>query len=258
MMSTTPTAEELSTRFAGKSLYDVLHYALHAFGDGLRIASSMGVEDMVVLHEADRAGKSLGRRPQVFLLDTGRLHQETYDLVDRVRQRYDVQLNIYAPQTDALERLLREKGPNSFYASIEDRKACCGIRKVEPLGRALADAEAWVTGLRRDQASTRADVHIFEPDDGHRSRKGAPLLKVNPLAAWTSEDVWQFVKENDIPTHELHARGYPSIGCAPCTRAVQPGEDPRAGRWWWEDAAQKECGLHSPKHLAALAARKGT
>ncbi len=210
----------------------------------------------MLIHEASRAGKALGKRPRVFLLDTGRLHQETYDLVARVRDRYDLVCDVLTPQTAALQELLRIKGPNSFYSSVENRKECCGIRKVEPLGRALSEASAWVTGLRRNQAATRAEVRTFEADTAHLTKDGVPLLKINPLAAWTSERVREFVEQNDVPIHALHAQGFPSIGCAPCTRATQIGEDERAGRWWWEHEAQKECGLHSPKHLAVLAARK--
>lgn len=247
--------EELTLRFEGKEPYDVLHFALSTFGDCLRIAASMGMEDMVLIHEAARAGRALGMSPRVFLLDTGRLHQETYELVDRMRERYDVAFDVFAPETVSVERLLRQKGPNSFYRSVENRKECCGIRKVEPLGRALAGASAWVTGLRREQSIARADVNSFESDADHRTDSGAPLLKINPLSAWTSSDLRAFVEANDVPVHALHAQGYPSIGCAPCTRATRPGEDERAGRWWWEEEAQKECGLHSPKHLAALRTR---
>lgn len=247
---------ELARRFHDKTPFEILSFALTEFGERLRLAASMGVEDMVVLHEAARAGSAVGVRPRVFLLDTGRLHQETYDLVDEVRKRYAVDVDLYAPQTEAVEDLVRRKGPNSFYASVADRKECCGIRKVEPLQRALANAEAWVTGLRRSQTVSRSEVELFELDDRHRNSKGTPLIKINPLTHWTTERVWDFAKENGVPTHALHARGFPSIGCAPCTRAVGPGEDERAGRWWWENDAQKECGLHSPKHLAALANKR--
>jgi phosphoadenosine phosphosulfate reductase len=225
--------------FADASPYQVLRYGLKEFGAGLRIACSLGVEDMVVLHEASRAAHDLGVSPRVFLLDTGRLHQETYDLMDRARDRYGIQLEVYAPETKLIENLVRTKGANSFYQSVDDRRECCNIRKLGPLKRALAGASAWVTGLRRDQGPTRAEVGIVETDHANGG-----LIKLNPLAHWSTERVWAFVREHRIPTHALHAQGYPSIGCAPCTRAIAPGEDPRAGRWWWEDPNHKECGLH--------------
>ncbi len=229
----------LEKELAGAGPYDALRYALNAYGGGLRIACSLGVEDMVVLHESVRAGHDLGVTPRVFLLDTGRLPQETYDLLDRARDRYGLAIEAYAPDTAAVEQLVRAKGANSFYASIDDRLECCAIRKLGPLKRALAGARAWVTGLRREQAESRADIRAVELDEANGG-----LLKLNPLADWTSERVWAFVREHDVPTHALHARSYPSVGCAPCTRAVEAGEDSRAGRWWWEETTHKECGLH--------------
>lgn len=221
------------------SPYDVLKSALLTFGDGLRIACSFGVEDMLLVHEAARAGRDLDVTPRIFLLDTGRLHQETYDLLDRARDKYGIPFEVYAPDTVTVEELVRRDGPNSFYRSVDDRKACCDVRKVRPLRRALAGARAWVTGMRRAQATTRATLEVAERDAGNGG-----LLKLSPLAAWEEPEVWAFVKEHRVPVHALHAKGYPSIGCAPCTRAVQPGEDVRAGRWWWESPDHKECGLH--------------
>jgi phosphoadenosine phosphosulfate reductase len=197
---------------------------------------------MVVLHEASRAARDLSVKARVFLLDTGRLHQETYDLVDRARERYGVEFEIYAPDTVRVESLVRRKGANSFYRSVSDRRECCEIRKLEPLARALDGAAAWVTGLRREQGPTRTDVRVLERDLAHGG-----ITKWNPLAHWSTDRVWEFAREHDVPTHALHAQGFPSIGCAPCTRAVQEGEDPRAGRWWWEDPDHKECGLHLRK-----------
>jgi phosphoadenosine phosphosulfate reductase len=231
------SASAVATAFESDSPYDVLREALDQFGDELRIACSFGVEDMIVLHEAARAGRDLARVPRVFLLDTGRLHQETFDLVDHVRSRYDVSVDVFAPDAREVEALVRLKGPNSFYRSQADRQECCRIRKLGPLGRALEGARAWATGLRREQSPTRADVARREVDE-----RG--LVKLNPLAAWTEVQVWQFVRDNDVPTHALHRAGYTSIGCAPCTRAIAPGEDVRAGRWWWESPEHKECGLH--------------
>lgn len=221
------------------SPFELLRRALAHFGGDLRIACSLGVEDMLIVHEASRAGASIGVTPRVFLLDTGRLHQETYDQLDRVRDRYRLDVEIYAPDTVAVQDLLRKKGPNSFYESVDDRKECCGVRKVEPLRRALDGARAWVTGLRRDQSPTRAEIGLVERDAGNGG-----VWKLSPLARWSEREVWSFVEANGVPTHPLHARGFPSIGCAPCTRAIAPGEDVRAGRWWWEDPNHKECGLH--------------
>jgi phosphoadenosine phosphosulfate reductase len=232
-------SEETFAGLDDVSPYDTLRLALESFGDDLRVACSFGVEDMVVLHEVVRAGRDLGVTPRVFLLDTGRLHQETYDLLDRARSKYALPIEVYAPDTIAVERLVREKGPNSFYGSVDARRECCGVRKLGPLARALSGARAWVTGLRREQAPSRAEVRPAERDTSNGG-----ILKINPLAYWTSERVWAFAREHGVPTHALHARDYPSIGCAPCTRAVAPGEDPRAGRWWWESEGHKECGLH--------------
>ena len=233
----------LAARFANASPFEVLSFALATYGDSLRIACSFGVEDMVVLHEAARAGKAVGVAPRVFLLDTGRLHQETYDLLDRAITRYGkdgVVIEAYFPDTVRVEELLRRQGPNGFYGSVDARKECCAVRKLGPLSRALTGSRAWVTGLRREQSPTRAGVEVVEVDTQAPER-----LKLNPLAAWSEAEVWAFAKTHDVPTHVLHAQGYPSIGCAPCTRAVLPGEDVRAGRWWWESPEHKECGLHA-------------
>ena len=174
----------------------------------------------------------------IFTLDTGRLPEETLSLIERTRERYGVTIDVYAPDTRALEAFVGENGVNAFYRSVELRKSCCAIRKTEPLKRALAGKGAWITGLRRTQSASRQEVAVEEFDPVH----GLP--KFNPLADWTSEEVWQYLRAYDVPYNPLHDRGYPSIGCAPCTRAVQPGEDPRAGRWWWEASEHKECGLH--------------
>lgn len=237
--------EGLRGELAGKAPYDVLRSALTIYGDDLRIASSFGAEDMIVLHEAARAAKDLGVVPRVFLLDTGRLHQETYDLVERARNRYKLPIEVYAPDTVAVEELVRTRGPNSFYTSVDERKHCCQVRKLGPLSRALSGARAWVTGLRRAQSPTRADVQVVGRDDTQGG-----ILKLNPLAAFEDADVWSFIDANRVPVHALHAQGFPSIGCAPCTRAIAPGEDIRAGRWWWESPEHKECGLHPRRRSA--------
>jgi phosphoadenosine phosphosulfate reductase len=197
-------------------------------------ASSFGVEDMVLLDLIARHALPIG----VFTLDTGRLPEETLNLIDRARERYERPVDVYYPDAQALERYVRANGVNAFYDSVALRQACCGIRKTEPLRRALADKGAWITGLRREQAVTRADLPLEEFDTMH----GLP--KFNPLADWSEEDVWAYVRERDVPYNLLHDQGYRSIGCAPCTRAVEPGDDVRAGRWWWENPEHKECGLH--------------
>jgi phosphoadenosine phosphosulfate reductase len=198
------------------------------------LASGFGAEGMVLIDVVSRLGLPI----RVFTLDTGRLPQETYELMARVRDRYGIAVETYFPETESVERFVREHGPNAFYESRENRRRCCAIRKTEPLQRALAGASAWVTGLRRGQGVTRRDVEIEEFDDVHG------LLKFNPLAQWSDDDVWTYLRSRSVPWNALHDRGYPSIGCAPCTRAVETGEDARAGRWWWEQPQHRECGLH--------------
>ncbi len=213
----------------------VLAWAERRFGTRAAIASSFGVEDMVLIDLARQHAPSL----RLFTLDTGRLPQETYEVMDVVRRRYGVEIETFFPERERLEELESTKGYFSFKQSIEERKACCGIRKLEPLRRALAGREAWVTGLRREQSITRTEVEVVERDDGQGG-----ILKLNPLARWSSREVWEYVKERGVPYNALHDRGYPSIGCAPCTRAVKPYESERAGRWWWESPDSRECGLH--------------
>ncbi len=197
-------------------------------------ATSLGVEDMVLLDLI--AGNSL--KIEAFTLDTGRLAQETHELIARAEERYRRRIRVYFPQTEAVEQYVRINGINGFYLSKPQRQDCCGIRKLEPLRRALAGKAAWVTGLRREQSEARADVARREDD------RSFGLVKFNPLIEWTEQEVWDYVRAHDVPTSRLHDQGYPSIGCAPCTRAVQPGEPARAGRWWWEADSAKECGLH--------------
>jgi phosphoadenosine phosphosulfate reductase len=198
-------------------------------------ATSFGAEDMVLLDLIARQFSSI----HVFTLDTGRLPKETLALMEVSLVRYAKPIHVFKPQSADVENYVDTLGANAFYESIENRKACCHIRKVEPLGRALADKRAWLTGLRREQAASRANLAHQEHDATHG------LVKFNPLLDWTNEDVWAYIRTNDLPYNALHDRGYPSIGCEPCTRAVKAGEDPRAGRWWWEsEAGKKECGLH--------------
>ena len=182
----------------------------------------------------------LNSQARVFTLETLRLPTETYTVMDQIQARYEIEVEVLYPDLGLVREMVEEHGFNLFYKSMEMRKLCCGIRKVEPLERALSDLDAWATGLRQDQAPTRTAVRKVEIDQGHGG-----MIKLNPLAEWSWEQVWEYIQEHQIPYNELHDKGYPSIGCAPCTRAVKPGEDPRAGRWWWEsDPAAKECGLH--------------
>jgi phosphoadenosine phosphosulfate reductase len=197
-------------------------------------ASSFGAEDMVVLDLLARHAPAIG----IFTLDTGRLPEETLALIDRARDRYGLPIDVMFPDAEQLAAFVRANGVNAFYNGVELRKACCAIRKMEPLRRALAGKGAWITGLRRAQAVTRGDLPFEEFDALH----GLP--KFNPLVEWSEEDVWTYIRANGVPYNTLHDSGYRSIGCAPCTRAVEPGEDVRAGRWWWENPEHKECGLH--------------
>ncbi len=221
-----------------KTAEEILKWTADRYGVRAGLASSFGMEDVVLIDMISKLGGGL----TVFTLDTGRLHEETYQTMDRVRSRYDIEIKTYFPQKDSVERLVREKGFFSFKETVENRKECCFIRKVEPLNRALSELDAWITGLRRDQNVTRTDIQKVEEDADH-----PPLLKINPIADWTQQRVEDYIKANKVPVNPLHAQQYPSIGCAPCTRPIEPGEDARAGRWWWENPEHKECGLHRPK-----------
>ena len=198
-------------------------------------ASSLAAEDMVL---TDLILTS--RLPiEIFTLETGRLHPETLAVLDQITAKYDgYQVKLYQPKPELVEAYVSTKGLNAFYDSVELRRECCNIRKVEPLGRALAGNKAWITGQRRAQSTTRSDLQIQEDDPSHG------MIKFNPLADWSEADVWNYIRDHGVPYNVLHDQGFPSIGCAPCTRAVQPGEDVRAGRWWWENPDNKECGLH--------------
>ena len=200
----------------------------------IRLASSLGAEDMVLTDLIARHRLPI----EVFTLDTGRLPEETLDLLEQCRSRYRLDIAVFVPQAEPVQRWVRENGINGFRRSVDARRACCQLRKVEPLGRALRGARAWMTGLRRDQSAERATVAEVEDD------AVLGLVKINPLVDWSAGDVAAYLARHEVPVNALHARGYPSIGCAPCTRAITVGEDPRAGRWWWEQGATLECGLH--------------
>jgi phosphoadenosine phosphosulfate reductase len=217
-----------------KQVQDVLEHAVSAHSP-VTFANSLGAEDMVL---TDLIAKHFGNAISMFTLDTGRLAQETYELMQQLRVRYTLPLQVYFPDSALVEEYATRHGVNGFYDSVEARKRCCHVRKVEPLKRALAGKGAWVTGMRREQAATRGalEVSAFDADNG--------LCKLNPLLDWTSREIWAYIREYSVPYNALHDRFYPSIGCAPCTRAIALGEDIRAGRWWWENPEGKECGLH--------------
>jgi phosphoadenosine phosphosulfate reductase len=197
-------------------------------------ASSLAAEDMVLTDMILKSGLPIG----IFSLETGRLHKETMAVIDQVKAHYGHDITLYQPRAELVDEYVSKNGLNAFYDSVEMRKACCQVRKVEPLGRALDGKKAWVTGQRRAQSTTRFDLAVQEDDAAHG------MQKFNPLADWSEQDVWDYIRANEVPYNALHDRGYPSIGCEPCTRAIQPGEDVRAGRWWWENPESKECGLH--------------
>jgi len=218
--------------FEAFSASEVLSWALDTFGDSFAIATSFQKEGMVIVDLASRISSAV----RVFTLDTGRLPDETYQMMELVRRRYGIQVEVIFPERTEVERLVTIHGPNLFYSSVPSRERCCEVRKVVPLARKLETLKAWATGLRREQSETRAAVPKVERQQGR--------LKLNPLADWTSEQVEEYIVRCKVPVHPLYGRGYTSIGCAPCTRAVEPGESERAGRWWWEEDEKKECGIH--------------
>ena len=232
-MSVFPAVDELKSTDALSAFLDA---AQARFGERLAVASSLGAEDVVLVHAVAERVRAGGSPVRIFTLDTGRLPQETYELHEALEARYGLRIESVFPDTVAVQQLVRTQGPNGFYHSLDARHACCAVRKLEPLQRALGGVDAWITGLRRAQSITRTEVALAE-QDGTR-------VKLNPLAHWTDEDVWEHIRVNKIPYSSLHDAGYPSVGCAPCTRAVDPGAHARSGRWWWEDPEHKECGLH--------------
>lgn len=219
-----------------KTPQDVLKWALDNLHPKLAMASSFGAEDVVVI---DMMMK-INPKARVFTLDTGRLNQETYDVMDEIRNKYNMNIEVMFPDSNEVEEMVRVNGMNLFYQSMGNRKLCCGIRKVHPLKKMLSSVDGWITGLRADQTEVRSSVHMIEIDPQHNG-----IIKVNPIIEWTWEQTLDYIKNNNIPYNKLHDKGYPSIGCEPCTRAIKPGEPLRAGRWWWETDPQKECGLHA-------------
>ena len=230
----TYTLESLSERLHGLSNVDALRTLANLFPGEVVFSTSLGYEDQVITDLILANNIPI----KIFTLDTGRMFSETYSVWKKTNDRYDTKIETYFPKADAIEQLMTTKGPYSFYDSVENRKECCGIRKVEPLNRALKGQKIWVTGIRAEQSANRQSMPQLERDDAH------DLFKFHPLMDWTFEEVKQYIKVNNVPYNPLHDRGFVSIGCQPCTRAIQEGEDFRAGRWWWEDNSKKECGLH--------------
>ena len=230
----TEKIKQLNARFSESTPEELLAYFLNEYGNRIALASSLGLEDQVLTAMIVRIKPDA----RVFTIDTGRLFPECYNLIDRTNDKYDIKIEVYSPEHSGVEDYVKQHGVNAFYQSIELRKACCHCRKLEPLRRALSTVDVWICGLRASQAITRTGVQPVEWDQNNG------LIKVNPLARWSEEDVWQYIHDNRVPYNPLHDKGFPSIGCQPCTRAIEPGEDIRAGRWWWENPEHKECGLH--------------
>jgi len=224
----------LNRQLASADATGLLSYFLNEYKGRIALSSSLGLEDQVLTEMIC----SIDKGTKIFTLDTGRLFPETYDLIHRTNQKYGIQMRVYFPEAASVEEMVYSKGINLFYNSIEERKTCCRIRKIEPLKRAFAGLDVWICGLRRDQSITRSEMQPIEWDENNG------LIKLNPLIDWSEDQVRAFINERKIPYNPLHDRGYPSIGCQPCTRAVFSGEDLRAGRWWWENPDTKECGLH--------------
>jgi len=225
---------ELNDKFVNASPQDILKHVSDFHHCKAAFSTSLGAEDQVVTDMLIKM-KSCTK---IFTLDTGRLFYETYDTLAKTNAKYGINIEVVFPDAKDVEGIVKEKGINLFYESIENRKLCCNIRKLRPLKRALKDYDVWITGIRREQSVTREDMQIFEWEEELQ------MVKVNPLIDWLENDVWNYIREYKIPYNILHDKGYPSIGCAPCTRAVEKGENPRNGRWWWENPETKECGLH--------------
>lgn len=225
---------EIEKVIENKSAEEILKTLSQISSESIVFSTSLGYEDQVITHMIFSANLNIS----VFTLDTGRLFPETYSVLNSTLSRYKKQIQVFYPNTNAVENLVSQKGPFSFYDSADNRKECCYIRKVEPLKRALKGHTIWITGIRADQSGNRSDMPMVEWDESNQ------LIKIHPLLNWTLKEVKDFIFKNNIPYNPLHDKGFVSIGCQPCTRAIKPGEDFRAGRWWWEDASKKECGLH--------------
>ncbi|MCK5171451.1 MAG: phosphoadenylyl-sulfate reductase [Bacteroidales bacterium] len=228
-------AKQLTKELKYKSPEEVLKYFIDKCDSKVGFASSMGAEDQVLTDMICKLHKNVN----IFTLDTGRLFPETYNLIEKTSNYYGIKIKVFFPDHTKVEKMVQEKGINHFYKSVENRERCCYLRKKEPLHRAFKGLEAWICGLRCDQSITRFDNKLVEWDEQHG------LFKINPLIDWTEDQVWDYIKKNNVPYNELHDKDFPSIGCQPCTRAIKPGEDVRAGRWWWEQPEKRECGLHN-------------
>jgi phosphoadenosine phosphosulfate reductase len=228
-------AGELAVEYDDQPPEAVIAWALERYGSRIALCTSFQAEGMVLLDMAWR----IDPKVRVFTIDTGRQYQETYDLMDAVRERYKLPIEVYSPDTREVEAMTLKHGVNLFYKSVPLRLHCCQVRKVHPLQRVLDGLDGWITGLRRETWASRSNIRKIEIDHDHGG-----IAKVSPLADWTHEEVWDYIRANDVPYHKLYDQGFTSIGCAPCTRKTAPGEDPRAGRWWWETNAPKECGMH--------------
>ncbi len=226
--------KEWNEIFENKSAEELIEYFFNYFKDKIAFSTSLGMEDQVITYMISK----INRDVPIFTLDTGRLFPQTYDLIDITAKKYNITIEVFFPEAGDVEKMVKNKGINLFYDSIENRKLCCEIRKLNPLKRALENLDAWITGLRREQSVTRKNLHKIEWDENNN------LLKINPLIDWTLEDVETYVAKYKIPVNVLHKKGFASIGCQPCTRAIIAGESIRAGRWWWENKETKECGLH--------------
>jgi len=224
----------LNDLLEGKSAQEIISFFVEKMGDKITFGTSLGAEDQVITQMLAESKMSF----KIFTLDTARLFAESYELIDRTNKRYDIKIDIFFPDYKEVEEMVADKGINLFFDSIDNRHLCCQIRKLNPLKRALVGREAWFTGLRKSQSVTRVDMQIVEWDEN------SAMLKVNPLIDWSEDDVWNYIEKQGIPFNPLHKKGYPSIGCQPCTRAIMEGEDVRAGRWWWENPESRECGLH--------------
>ena len=236
-MSDSIAITDIEQELEGKSPHSIMRYALENH-DNIAISFS-GAEDVALIDIASRIRPDVG----VFCLDTGRLHPETYQFIEKVRQHYGIEIDVVSPDGEAVRKLVREKGLFSFYQ--DTHKECCGIRKIAPLRKKLLEVDAWITGQRKDQSpGTRADIPVIQ-DDKAFAREGDRLTKFNPLANWSSEEVWAYIRAYEVPYNPLHDRGFISIGCEPCTKPVGPGQHEREGRWWWEEETKKECGLHA-------------
>lgn len=225
---------ELNILFEKGSAEEILKYFSDKYGNRAGLSSSFSIEDQVITHMLT----GITTEPKIFTLDTGRLPYETYNLIDKTIELYKTKIDVYFPDYKQVEIMVKEKGINLFYNSIEDRKRCCNIRKIEPLKRALANYDIWITGLRKEQSVTRENMKYVEYDENFS------IIKVNPLINWSEKEVWDYINKNNIPYNQLYKQNYRSVGCAPCTRAVKEGGSIRDGRWWWENPDTKECGLH--------------